>query len=155
MVQSAVNAAETLIDLQWRTAARLCLIAAIQVGTPLNRVIMQAEQLKDTVVDALEGVKAKDISIIDVRDRTSVTDFMVIASGTSNRHVKSLADSVVVEAKSKGVRTATVEGGQVSDWLLVDLGDVVVHVMMPATREFYDLERLWRDAPGLGAAGSE
>ncbi|MAA64646.1 MAG: ribosome silencing factor [Alteromonadaceae bacterium] len=116
---------------------------------------MQAEQLKDTVVDALEGVKAKDISIIDVRDRTSVTDFMVIASGTSNRHVKSLADSVVTEAKSNGVRTATVEGGQVSDWLLVDLGDVVVHIMLPATREFYDLERLWRDAPGLGAAGSE
>ena len=116
---------------------------------------MQAEQLKDTFVDALEGVKAKDISIIDVRDRTSVTDFMVIASGTSNRHVKSLADSVVTEAKSNGVRTATVEGGQVSDWLLVDLGDVVVHIMLPATREFYDLERLWRDAPGLGAAGSE
>ncbi|ENO16820.2 ribosome silencing factor [Marinobacter nanhaiticus D15-8W] len=116
---------------------------------------MQAEQLRDTVINALEEVKAQDISVIDVKDRTSVTDYMVIASGTSNRHVRSLADSVITEAKSKGVRTANVEGGEVSDWLLVDLGDVVVHVMMPATREFYDLERLWRDAPDLGAAGSE
>ena len=91
---------------------------------------MQAEQLKDLIVNALEDVKAKDISVIDVRDRTSVTDFMVLASGTSNRHVKSLADSV-------------------------DMGDVIVHVMLPAAREFYDLERFWRDAPDVGAAGSE
>lgn len=116
---------------------------------------MQAEQLRDTVVNALEEVKAQDISVIDVRDRTSVTDFMVIASGTSSRHVRSLADSVITEVKAKGIRAANVEGGEASDWLLVDLGDVVLHVMMPATREFYDLERLWRDAPGLGAAGSE
>lgn len=116
---------------------------------------MQAEQLKDLVVKALDDVKAQDISVIDVRDRTSVTDYMVLASGTSNRHVKSLADSVVTEARDNGVRTANVEGGNVSDWILVDLGDVVVHVMMPATREFYDLERFWRDAPDLGAAGSE
>ena len=117
---------------------------------PINRVIMQAEQLKELVINALEDVKAQDISVIDVRDRTSVTDFMVLASGTSNRHVKSLADSVVGEAKDKGVRASNVEGGAASDWILVDLGDVVVHVMMPATREFYDLERFWRDAPDLG-----
>lgn len=116
---------------------------------------MQAEQLTEVVVHALEDVKAKDVSIIDVRDRTSVTDYMVLASGTSNRHVRSLADSVVTEAKDKGVRAASVEGSSVSDWILVDLGDVVVHVMMPATREFYDLERLWRDAPDMGVAGSE
>ncbi|MEQ5836876.1 ribosome silencing factor [Marinobacter sp. R17] len=116
---------------------------------------MQAEQLRDTVVNALEEVKAQDISVIDVRDRTSVTDYMVIASGTSSRHVRSLAESVITEVKSQGVRSANVEGGENSDWLLVDMGDVVVHVMMPATREFYDLERLWRDAPNLGAAGSE
>lgn len=116
---------------------------------------MQAEQLKETIVNALENVKAQDISILDVRERTSVTDYMILASGTSSRHVRALAESVASEAKSKGVRPAQVEGGDVSDWLLVDLGDVVVHVMMPASREFYDLERLWRDAPTLGAAGSE
>jgi ribosome-associated protein len=116
---------------------------------------MQAEQLRELVVSALEDIKAQDVSVIDVRDRTSVTDYMVLASGTSNRHVKSLADSVVSEAREKGVRAGNIEGSGVSDWILVDLGDVVVHVMMPATREFYDLEQLWRDAPSLGAAGSE
>ncbi|MEQ9546032.1 ribosome silencing factor [uncultured Marinobacter sp.] len=116
---------------------------------------MQAEQLKDLVISALGEVKAQDVSVIDVRDRTSVTDYMVLASGTSNRHLKSLADSVIAEAKEQGVRASNVEGNNVSDWILVDLGDVVVHVMMPATREFYDLERLWRDAPDLGVAGSE
>ena len=121
---------------------------------PDNRVIMQAEQLKDLIVNALEDVKAQDISVVDVRDRTSVTDFMVLASGTSNRHVKSLAESVVIDAKEQGVRVGNVEGGG-SDWILVDLGDVVVHVMLLAAREFYDLERFWRDAPETGAAGSE
>ncbi|SHK72607.1 ribosome-associated protein [Marinobacter antarcticus] len=116
---------------------------------------MQAEQLKDLIVHALEDVKAQDISVIDVRDRTSVTDYMVLASGTSNRHVRSLADSVATDAKEQGVRVGNVEGGGGSDWILVDMGDVVVHVMMPATREFYDLERFWRDAPEVGAAGSE
>jgi len=113
---------------------------------------MQAEALKDLVTNALEDLKAKDVSVIDVRDRTSVTDFMILASGTSNRHVRSLAESVVAEAREQGVRAANVEGDNASDWILVDLGDVVAHVMMPATREFYDLERLWRDAPDLGAA---
>jgi len=116
---------------------------------------MQAEQLRELVVNALEDIKARDVSVIDVRGRTSVTDYMVLASGTSNRHVKSLADSVVSEAQEQGVRASNVEGAAVSDWILVDLGDVVVHLMMPATREFYDLERLWRDAPNVGVAGSE
>lgn len=108
---------------------------------------MQAQELKNFVVDALENLKARDITVVDVSDRTSVTDFMVIASGTSNRHVRSLAEQVVTEAKAKGIRTPNVEGGTNSDWVLVDMGDVVVHVMLPATREFYDIERFWRDAP--------
>ena len=117
---------------------------------------MQAEQLKDLVVKSLEDVKAKDISIIDVRERTSIADFMVLASGTSNRHVRSLADSVIAETKEQGVRMGNVEGAAVSDWILVDLGDVIVHIMMPATREFYDLERFWRDGPDVDeAAGGE
>lgn len=117
--------------------------------------MMQAEELKEIVIRALDDLKAKDVSILDVRDRTSVTDYMVIASGTSSRHVRSLAESVVTEAKANGVRAASVEGGAASDWILVDLGDVVVHVMMPATREFYDLERLWRETPSLGAFGND
>lgn len=102
------------------------------------------------IVKALEDVKAKDISVLDVRGRTSVTDFMVIASGTSNRHIKSLADNVVDEVKLVGERPLGVEGEGSNDWILVDLGDIVVHVMLPAAREFYDLERFWRDAPAPG-----
>ncbi|MCP5160992.1 MAG: ribosome silencing factor [Hahellaceae bacterium] len=108
---------------------------------------MQIEALKELVVKALEDMKAKDISVLDVREKTSVTDYMVIACGTSNRHIKSLADNVVDEAKTNGHRPLGVEGGGTSDWVLVDLGDIVVHVMMPATREFYDLERFWREIP--------
>jgi len=106
--------------------------------------------LIQVIVKALEDVKAKDISVLDVRGRTSVTDFMVIASGTSNRHIKSLADNVVDEVKLVGERPLGVEGEGSNDWILVDLGDIVVHVMLPAAREFYDLERFWRDAPAPG-----
>ncbi|OZG71953.1 ribosome silencing factor [Hahella sp. CCB-MM4] len=108
---------------------------------------METDTLKDIVIKALEDLKAKDISVLDVKDRTSVTDYMIIASGTSNRHVKSIADNLVTEVKASGVRPLGSEGGAASDWILVDLGDIVVHVMLPAAREFYDLERFWRDAP--------
>lgn len=108
---------------------------------------MQAQELKDFIVESLENLKAKDIAVVDVSDRTSVTDFMIIASGTSNRHVRSIAEQVVTESKARGLRAPGVEGGVNSDWVLVDMGDVVVHVMLPATREFYDIERFWRDAP--------
>jgi len=106
---------------------------------------MQAEAIKDVVIGALEDLKADNISILDVKSRTSVTDFMVIASGTSSRHVKSLADNVVSEVKEHGIKPVGVEGEGSSDWILVDLGGVVVHVMMPAARTFYDLERFWQD----------
>lgn len=113
---------------------------------------MQAEPLADLVVDALEELKGVDIQRIDVRDRTSVTDFMIIASGTSGRHVQSLADRVVERVRESGVRPLGIEGEQGSDWVLVDLGDVVVHVMLPERREFYNLEKLWSMAgrPGDG-----
>jgi len=113
---------------------------------------MQAEELKKVVVDALEDMKADNISVLDVKARTSVTDYMVIASGTSNRHVKSLADNVVSEVKEHGGKPLGIEGGASTDWVLVDLGEIVVHVMMPATRSFYDLERFWRDGPDVEAA---
>ncbi len=108
---------------------------------------MQTEQLKQLVIDSLEEMKGNDIVVLDVQGNTSVTDFMVIASGTSNRHVASMANNVVVNVKEQGVRPLGVEGQAGSEWVLVDLGDVVVHIMQPATRQFYDLERLWSDLP--------
>ncbi|MDX1318823.1 MAG: ribosome silencing factor [Oceanospirillum sp.] len=116
---------------------------------------MQTEQLKQLVIDSLEEMKGNDIVVIDVTGNTSVTDFMIIASGTSNRHVASLANNVVVTVKENGVRPLGVEGQAGSEWVLVDLGDVVVHVMQPATRQFYDLERLWSDLPDDAEQTSE
>jgi len=92
---------------------------------------------------ALEELKAKDIVEIDVRGKSSVADYMVIASGTSSRHVKSSADEVVRFAKKLDVMPLGVEGEREAEWVLVDLGDVIVHVMLPRVREFYALERLW------------
>jgi ribosome-associated protein len=99
--------------------------------------------LLQTVVDAVEELKARDVIEIDVRGKSSVTDFMVVASGTSTRHVKSIADEVVRFAKKLDVQPLGVEGEREAEWVLVDLGDVVVHVMLPRVREFYALERLW------------
>ncbi|KAF1718303.1 ribosome silencing factor [Pseudoxanthomonas yeongjuensis] len=95
------------------------------------------------VHDALAELKAKDVVEIDVRGKSSVADYMVIASGTSTRHVKSSADEVVRFAKKLGVMPLGVEGEREAEWVLVDLGDVIVHVMLPRVREFYALERLW------------
>lgn len=104
---------------------------------------MQTEALKKLVVEALEELKAQDVRVIDVRDKTSITDILVIASGTSNRHVKALAENVVEKAKAAGQRPLGVEGEEVAEWVLVDLTDVVVHVMLPRIRDFYNLEKLW------------
>jgi ribosome-associated protein len=100
-------------------------------------------KLRQHVINALEELKAKDVREIDVRGRTSIADLLVIASGTSARHVKSIADEVVKFAKKAGVMPLGVEGEQEAEWVLVDLGDVIVHVMLPRIREFYGLERLW------------
>ncbi len=99
--------------------------------------------LRKSVIDALEELKAKDVREIDVRGKTSIADLLVIASGTSARHVKSIADEVGKFAKQAGVMPLGVEGEQEGEWVLVDLGDVIVHVMLPRIREFYGLERLW------------
>ena len=101
------------------------------------------ETLLKTVLAAVEELKAKDVVQIDVRGKSSVCDFMVIASGTSTRHVKSIADEVVRFAKKLDVMPLGVEGEREAEWVLVDLGDVIVHVMLPRVREFYALERLW------------
>ncbi len=99
------------------------------------------------VHEALSDVKAKDIIEMDVSAISSVADAIVIASGTSTRHVKALADNVADEARKAGFRPIGIEGERDAEWILIDLGHVVVHVMLPTARKFYDLESLWRTAP--------
>jgi ribosome-associated protein len=112
--------------------------------------------LATLVTTALDDLKGQQITVLDVRHLTSVTDTMVVASGRSDRHVRALADTVVEECAKAGVRPIGVEGQKSGEWVLVDLGDVVVHVMLPRVREFYNLEKLWdmsdrAEAAELGA----
>ena len=104
---------------------------------------MKSAELTQVAVNALEELKARQIVTLDVSHLTDVMDTLVIASGTSSRHVKSLADNVAMALKKLGSPALGVEGADVGDWVLVDMGDVVVHVMLPEARDFYDLERLW------------
>ncbi len=114
---------------------------------------MQLEALEKIVMDALEDMKARDIQIIDVRDKTSITDVMIIACGTSSTHVRAIAKTVASKAKQAGEQPLGTEGTSDGEWALVDLNDVVVHVMQPRVRDFYQLERLWgEDSPGAEAA---
>lgn len=113
---------------------------------------MTTETLLKLVLLTLDNGKGRDIAILDVRGKTGITDFMVVVSGTSERHVKSLAGQVVEEAKKNKARPLGLEGENVGDWVVVDLGDVMVHVMKPQTREFYQLEKFWHhDAATLAA----
>lgn len=121
-----------------------------------------AAALLGEVHAAVEEIKARDVVEIDVRGKSSVCDFMVIASGTSTRHVKSIAEEVVKFCKRLGIQPLGVEGEREAEWVLVDLGDVIVHVMLPRVREFYALERLWtvgdeppQDAEEAVAAAAE
>jgi ribosome-associated protein len=115
---------------------------------------MQIEALAELAEAALDELRGVEVRRLDVRAMTSITDVIVIASGTSQRHVRSLADRVVERAKGEGVQPLGVEGEQGGDWLLVDLGDLVVHVMSKEKRAFYNLEKLWSVEPGGSAAGS-
>ena len=112
------------------------------------------DHLRQRVLAALEELKARDVREIDVRGKTSITDTLIIASGTSTRHVKSLADEVVKYAKQAGMMPLGVEGQREAEWVLVDLGDIVVHVMLPRIREFYGLERLWTVGDDMPAAAN-
>jgi len=116
---------------------------------------MNSEQLCDLVIDALEEVKAKDIVKLDVRELTTVTDYMIVASGTSSRHVKALAEAVAEKSRAAGHRPAGIEGADGSEWVLLDLGDALVHVMLPRVREFYNLEKLWLLSPAKNLAAIE
>lgn len=112
---------------------------------------MQANTIKALALHALEDLKAKDITVLDVRQRTTMTDWMIIASGTSIRHIQALAENVAWQVKKNGQPAHAVEGiikqgtnvPQASDWVIVDCGDVVVHVMSSQARDYYTLEQLW------------
>lgn len=101
------------------------------------------DQTVDLALEALKDVKAQDIAELDVTNISDVMDTLIIASGTSNRHIKSLANNVIEDLKKAGYQPIGVEGMESSDWVLVDYGTLVVHVMLPQTRLFYDLEKLW------------
>ena len=107
------------------------------------------EECLTLVTSALDGMKAKNITVLDVEDLTDVMEHMVIAEGTSKRHVRAMADSLGADAKQAGFMPLGREGGTDSDWTLIDLGAVVVHMMTPAAREFYDLEGLWSSPESL------
>ena len=114
---------------------------------------MDSLALRELVVNAIDELKGQDVVVLDVRKLTDVADWFVIASGRSGRQVKALAENVVEKAKAAGVRPMGVEGLDKGEWVLVDLCDVLVHVMQPETREYYQLEKLWTDLPGHGENG--
>lgn len=105
--------------------------------------IMNSEQVKNQVVEALEDIKGNDIKVIDIADISDFADFMVVVSGTSDTHVKALARSASDKLRSQGVKPLSEDGTDVGEWVLVDFGDVVLHVMRPEVRDYYDLEKLW------------
>jgi len=104
---------------------------------------MELEAMKAAVVDALEDIKATDITVLDVTKLTSMTSIMIIASATSTRQAKSLAHNVQVKMKELGIEPTGVEGEGEGEWVLVDLGDIVVHIMLQNARDYYNLEQLW------------
>ncbi len=113
------------------------------VAPPKTARAPKAPSLKTVILAALDDMKALEVKLLDVRDLTDIADFMVIASGTSDRHVRSVAQRVVEKAKEAGFRPHSVEGQQDGDWVLIDLNEIIVHVMLPRVREFYGLEKLW------------
>ncbi len=104
---------------------------------------MTTDELKQLAINALQDLKAEDITVLDVKDKTSITDWIVVATGSSSRHVKSIANNVIIEAKKAGQPPLGIEGENDGEWVLVDMGDVLVHVMQQQVRQYYDLEGLW------------
>lgn len=120
-----------------------------------RRAVERADVLQQIVAAALEDMKAVNVKALDVRGLTDIADMFVIASGNSDRHVKSIADRVVEKAKEAGFRAYGTEGARDGEWVLVDLNDVVVHVMLPRVREFYGLERLWEGGAPVNVVAHE
>ena len=142
---------EAIVDLAPQAVARVR--AAPDLPAISARALRRIDAVvRDAVIARLDSMKAHDLKVIDVRGKTSITDCLVIVSGTSTRHVKSMGDEVVVTAKKLGLPPIGIEGEKDAEWMLVDLGDTVVHVMLPKMREFYGLERLWMLAEESRAA---
>ncbi|MNO95274.1 Ribosomal silencing factor RsfS [compost metagenome] len=120
--------------------------------TVVSGELLKGEELVKVAVAALEDVKAQDILVIDVREKQSITDYMIIGTGTSNRQINAMLDKVREEVKKHGVKPLGDEGKGDSDWVLLDLDDVIVHMMTASARQFYDLERLWKGAEQSRAA---
>jgi ribosome-associated protein len=121
-----------------KPAKRLAAAASSASGARTSK-----DSLKTVLLGALDDMKALEVKVLDVRDLTDIADYMVIASGTSDRHVRSVAQRVVEKAKEAGFRPHGLEGLKDGDWVLIDLSEVIVHVMLPRVREFYGLEKLW------------
>ena len=116
---------------------------AASAGTPSAKADLSSSEILDVVLSSLEDSKAEDITAINITDKSSIGDHMVIASGRSNRHVDAVADRLLRDIKDAGLGTPKVEGMPACDWVLVDLGDVVAHIFRPEVREFYNLEKMW------------
>jgi len=104
---------------------------------------LQNEALATFVIEKIEDMKGRDITTLNIAKKSDFADFMIVASGNSSRHVKSIAQSVIIECRAEGIEPIGVEGADVGEWALVDLGDLVVHIMTDATRDKYQLEELW------------
>lgn len=113
-----------------------------------------SEAIKDLAVDALDAIKGQDIVALDVRGQTDIADYMVVASGGTSRQVKAMVDNLLLKAREAGIEILGVEGQENPEWVLVNLIDVIVHVMLPKVREFYELERLWSVGPTKSGAKS-
>ena len=116
--------------------------------------MLEIEELKDLAINAIEDVKGIDMRVLDVRGKTSVTDIMIVVTGNTSRQVKAIADNIIEQAKAAGHRPMGIEGEQYGEWTLVDLGDIIVHVMQPSIRDFYNLEKLWGEDSPSAAEGS-
>jgi ribosome-associated protein len=106
-------------------------------------ILLQGSELQQFIIDKLEDSKAQDIIALDVRGKSSVTDYMIICTGTSSRHLMSVADNLVDDCRQAGLQPLGVEGQGISDWIVVDLGEAMVHVMQEDSRRMYELEKLW------------
>ncbi len=116
--------------------------------------MLEIEELKKVVIEAIEDVKGINLSILDVKGKTSVTDVMMIVSGNTSRQVRAIANNVIMEVKKAGHPPLGVEGEEYGEWALVDLGDIIVHIMQPSIRDFYNLEKLWGEDSPAAADGT-